>query len=291
MGPGSFFVNRMLMSGFGAAAVNVRGSSATPNGGQAFDATTGRINSDFNYDGFFIPNAIQYQSPSFNGWVLNAMTTTSGGAVDGLISTTGRQNANGLAVDTESYQAYTLTGSIGPVGVGAGYQSRKNVNNSISFYGSLPVTSDLTIVASYISNDETKRLPQTAGLITPAVAGNAAAQIDPVAAVAGMQTQNNATGAAGTGLKIGSTSIFANYRLSDALSAQFGYARNDTTVEQSLTSLSMKYNLSKQTFTYVSYAAAAGGAEASFSSRANFRFNNAAAVSTSNVMVGLAHSF
>jgi predicted porin len=53
----------------------------------------------------------------------------------------------------------------------------------------------------------------------------------------------------------------------------------------------MKYELSKRTFTYVSYATAAGGAEASFSSRANFRWNNAAAVSTSNVMVGLSHSF
>jgi len=246
MGPGSFFVNRMLLSGFGAAAVNVRGSTATPNGIAGLGAS-------FNYDGFFIPNAIQYQSPSIGGFTINAMTTTSGGSVDGLISTTTRD-----ALDTESYQAYTVSGSIGPVGVGAGYQTRKNVNSSTSIYGSLPVTSDLTVVASYISNDETKQIN-------------------------GFQ--------AGTGLKIGSTSVFANYRLSDALSAQFGYARNDTTIQQSLTNLSMKYDLSKRTFTYASYATGSGGAEAAFSSRANFLWAVQNALSTSNIMVGLSHSF
>ena len=225
MGPGSFFVNRMILSGYGAAAVNVAGST------------------DWGYDGFFIPNAINYTSPSLNGWTVNAMTTTKSGSKDGTVST---------AVDTESYQAYTLGGAVGSIGIMAGYQTRKNVNNSYTLAATLPLSSDLSFAASYISNDETKGY--------------------------------------GSGYKIGSTSVFLNYRLSDALSTQLGYARNDLANEMTLTSLSMKYDLSKRTFTYASYGRGTGGADASFANRGGFTFNNGAS-DTTNFAVGVAHSF
>ena len=225
MGPGSFFVNRMILSGYGAAAVNVAGSTS------------------FGYDGFFIPNAINYTSPSLNGWTVNAMTTTKAGAKDGTVST---------STDTDSYQAYTLGGAVGSIGLMAGYQTRKNVNSSYTVAATMPLSSDLSFAASYMSNDETKGY--------------------------------------GSGYKIGSTSVFFNYRLSDALSTQLGYARNDLANEMSLTSLSMKYDLSKRTFTYASYGRGTGGADASFANRGGFTFNKGAS-DTTNFAVGVGHSF
>jgi len=225
MGPGSFFVNRMILSGYGAAAVNFAASS-------------------FSYDGFFVPNSVNYTSPSLNGWTINAMTTTKGGAKDGVVST---------PVDTDSYQAYTLGGAVGSIGLMAGYQTRKNVNSSYTLAATLPLSSDLSFAASYISNDETKGY--------------------------------------GSGYKIGSTSVFFNYRLSDALSTQLGYARNDLANEASLTSVSMKYDLSKRTFTYASYGRGTGGADASFANRGGFTFNSATASNTTNFAVGVGHSF
>jgi len=224
MGPGSFFVNRMILSGYGAAAVNFASSS-------------------FSYDGFFIPNSINYTSPSLNGWTVNAMTTAKGGAKDGTVST---------PVETDSYQAYTLGGAIGSIGVMGGYQTRKNVNSSYTLAATVPLSSDLSFAASYISNDETKGY--------------------------------------GSGYKIGSTSVFFNYRVSDPLSVQLGYARNDLANEMTLTSLSMKYDLSKRTFTYTSYGRGTGGADASFANRGGFTFNKGAS-DTTNFAVGVGHSF
>jgi len=224
MGPGQYFVNRMILSGYGAAAVNVSGSST-----------------NWQYDGFFIPNAINYTSPSIAGWTVNVMTTTKGGARDGVIST---------QVESDSYQAYTLSGAVGPVAVGAGYHTRKNTSSGMSAYGSLPVTSDLTLVANFTSEDA-----RDVG-----------------------------------GLKIGSSSIFANYRLSDPLSVQAAYARNDLATEGTLTNLSAKYDLSKRTFVYSIYARGTGGVDATFANRGAFSFN-AGGASTNSVTVGMSHSF
>ena len=235
MGPGQFFVNRMILSGYSAAAVNVSGTTS---------ATSGVLSSGsvFNYDGFFIPNAINYTSPSFGGWTVNAMTTAKAGAQDGTIST---------SAASDWYQAYTLAGAVASIGVGAGYHTRKNTSSGYSLYASVPVTTDLTVVVSHMSEDATK-------------AG---------------------------GLKIGSSSGFVNYKLSDALSAQLGYARNDLSTAGTLTNVSMKYDLSKRTFTYVMYGRGTGGADASFANRGAFSYNNAAAADTSNFTVGMAHSF
>ena len=224
MGPGQYFVNRMILSGYGAAAVNVSGSST-----------------NWQFDGFFIPNAINYTSPSVNGWSVNVMTTTKGGATDGLIST---------QTGSDSYQAYTLSGAIGPVGVGAGYHTRKDTSNGMSMYASLPLTSDLTVVANYTKEDATK-------------AGS---------------------------LEIGSTSVFANYRLSDPLSVQAAYARNDLSTAGTLTNLSVKYDLSKRTSVYSIWGRGTGGADASFANRGAFTYN-AGGASTTNVTVGISHSF
>ena len=129
-GNGAFFVNRMLMVGFGGAAVDVSGSATS-----------------FPYDGFFIPNAINYTTPSIAGWTINAMTTTKGGALDG---------AQSAQVATDQYSAITVGGAVGPIALNAGYQTRKNVHSGYSISASMPLTSELTIYGNYLSNDETK---------------------------------------------------------------------------------------------------------------------------------------
>ncbi len=233
MGPGQFFVNRMILSGYGAAAVNVSG------------ATAGELNSGspFNYDGFFIPNAISYASPSIAGFTVNALTTLNGGsATDGVLSS---------KAASDSYQAYTLSGAIATVGVGAGYHTRKNTSSGYTIYASVPLTSELTAVVSHMSEDATK-------------AG---------------------------GLKIGSTSIFANYKLTEAMSVQAAYAQNDLDTKGTLTNLSAKYDLSKRTFGYVIYGRGTGGAQASFANRGAFTYNNTATADSTNFSVGVAHSF
>jgi predicted porin len=146
-----------------------------------------------------------------------------------------------------------LAGAVGPAAVNLGYQTRKNVNNSISVSASMPLSSALTLAANYLSNDETKGY--------------------------------------GSGYKIGSTSVSLGYQLTDALSTNVQYGRNDLSVEQTLTSVGVKYDLSKRTFTYASYGRGTGGADAAFANRGAFSFNNASAASTSNFAVGVAHSF
>ena len=135
-GNGAFFVNRMLMVGFGGAAA------------------ANAANTNFPYDGFFVPNSVLYTSPAIAGWTLNAMTTTKNGAKDGAMPQ--------AAVETDQYTAVTVNGALGPVAVNLGYQSRKNVNSGYSISASMPLTSDLTVYGNYLNNDETK----TAGIGT-----------------------------------------------------------------------------------------------------------------------------
>jgi predicted porin len=110
----------------------------------------------------------------------------------------------------------------------------------MSAYASLPLSSDLTVVANYTKEDATK-------------AG---------------------------GLEIGSTSVFANYRLSDPLSVQAAYARNDLSTAGTLTNLSMKYDLSKRTSVYSIWGRGTGGADASFANRGGFTYNAGGASTT-----------
>jgi predicted porin len=84
--------------------------------------------------------------------------------------------------------------------------------------------------------------------------------------------------------------VFANYRLSDPLSVQAAYARNDLSTAGTLTNLSMKYDLSKRTIVYSIWGRGTGGADASFANRGAFTYN-AGGASTTNFTVGMAHSF
>jgi len=232
-GNGAFFVNRMLMVGFGGAAVDV-----------------GAGGSNFPYDGFFVPNAINYTSPSIAGWTVNAMMTTKGGARDG---------AQSDPRNMDSYTALTVGGAIGPIALNAGYQSRKDVHSGFSISASTPLTSELTLYGNYLNNDESK----SAG-----------------------------TGIS-TGRKIGSTSVSLGYKVSDALTTNLQYARNDDATSQSLTSVGAMYALSKRSSIYASYGKGTGGVNAAFADRANNNFAGGAigTGSSTNIAVGVAHSF
>jgi predicted porin len=232
-GNGAFFVNRMLMVGFGGAAVDV-----------------GAGGSNFPYDGFFVPNAINYTSPSIAGWTVNAMMTTKGGARDG---------AQSDPRNMDSYTALTVGGAIGPIALNAGYQSRKDVHSGYSISASTPLTIELTLYGNYLNNDESK----SAG-----------------------------TGIS-TGRKIGSTSVSLGYKVSDALTTNLQYARNDDATSQSLTSVGAIYALSKRSSVYASYGKGTGGVNAAFADRANNNFAGGAigTGSSTNIAVGLAHSF
>jgi len=65
---GHFWVNRIIMGGGLAAAAC---SSNACDGGT------------FQRGGFFIPNSVQYTTPSIGGWTASVMTTTKNGARDG----------------------------------------------------------------------------------------------------------------------------------------------------------------------------------------------------------------
>ncbi len=234
-GNASFFVNRMLMVGFGGASVDA-------------SATT----SSFPFDGFFIPNSFLYTSPSIGGWTVNAMTTAKAASKDGAIQG---------PVASDQYSTVSLGGAIGPINVIGAYQQRKNVNSGYTLSASMPLTSELSLAANYLNNDE---------------------------------TASSGSGIS-TGKKIGSTSISTAYKLSDALTANLQYARNDDTgtAQQTLTSVGVSYALSKRTMTYASYGSGKGGVNAAFADRGNNNYAGGAigTNSSTNFSVGVATSF
>ena len=124
LGNGHFFVNRLVMAGnFSGAAVNTNATS-------------------FAYNGFFIPNAISYSTPSIGGFTLTGLTTTKSGSNDGVVP---------AQVDTDRYSALSLTGAIENVNLSLAYQSRSNTYTSTAISANTTI-SGFTLAGSYISN-------------------------------------------------------------------------------------------------------------------------------------------
>lgn len=126
LGNGHFFVNRLIMAGnFSGAAVNSSTSTST-----------------FAYNGFFIPNAISYSTPSIGGFTLTGLTTTKSGSNDGAVP---------AQVDTDRYSALSLTGAIENVNLSLAYQSRSNTYTSTAISANTAING-FTLAGSYISN-------------------------------------------------------------------------------------------------------------------------------------------
>ena len=123
---GHFWVNRIIMGG-GLNAAGV-GPGAT-----------------FQRGGFFIPNSVQYTTPSIAGWTASIMTTTKNGARDGTMPAT--------TVDADKYTAYNISGSLAGANLSAGYQSRSSTYSSWVVGGTYGV-GDLTIGANISSHKD-----------------------------------------------------------------------------------------------------------------------------------------
>jgi len=237
LGNGHFFVNRLLSIG-GSAAYAGNAGTAAPGSGSG---------------GFFVPNSVSYSTPSMMGWTASAMTSTKTGTTGG--------GALGNPLDTNSYQAYSLTGTIGALNTSLAYHSRSDTYTASAISANTKL-GDVTFAGSYMS-----------------------AKYDAAAAVGDM-----------AGVRVGSWNIGAGYPFTEAFSGTLQYAQNDITGgKQALTGVGLQYTLSKRTFLYGSYTQATNGAASSYDQRVNITNavygGTTAAESNHTIAVGVAHSF
>jgi len=145
---GNFWVNRIIMGGGGNNAAAAAGSGA-----------------NFQRGGFFIPNSVQYTTPSIAGWTATVLTTTKNGANDGLTAA--------QTVDADKYTAYNISGSLAGANLSAAYQKRTNTYSSWIVGGTYGI-GDLTIGANYNNHKDEGADSVTSYLISAAykVAGN-----------------------------------------------------------------------------------------------------------------------
>lgn len=127
---GNFWVNRIIMGG-GLSAAGC--ASQTCAGGT------------FQRGGFFIPNSVQYTTPSIAGFTATVMTTTKNGAKDGAMATS--------TVDADKYTAYAVNGAIAGVGLNAGYQKRTNTYSSWVVGATYPI-GDLTLAGNVANHKD-----------------------------------------------------------------------------------------------------------------------------------------
>ncbi len=154
--------------------------------------------------------------------------------------------------DADKYTAYNIIGAIGPINVTAGYQNRSNTYTSYVIGGSTSF-GDLSIAGNYSAHK-----PDVSS--TNAFAGT----------------------------KTGAYLLSAAYKLQEALTLVGGYAANDLSSDQSLTNIGLKYDMSKRTFTYVTYVRGTGGAQSALSQRGNYATTGSGLNTT---VIGVAHSF
>jgi predicted porin len=82
--------------------------------------------------------------------------------------------------------------------------------------------------------------------------------------------------------------LSAAYKLQEALTLVGGYGANDLASDQSMTNVGLKLDLSKRTYTYISYVRATGGAQSSLAQRGNYALSG---TSNATTVIGVAHSF
>ncbi len=243
LGNGHFFVNRLLSIGGGSEFAGTNGGSAGP----------GHLSG-----GFFVPSAVSYTTPSMGGFSATVLATPKIGSNGGVNAST--------ALDTNSYTAYSLTGSFGDVGVSATLHNRADTYRAWATSANYKM-GPATVAANYMVTSYDALLSTTT-----------MANVD-----------------------VKSWGLGAGYDVSEKLNVALQYAKNDITGgNQALTGAHAKYSLSKRTFTYVSYTHATNGAASAYEGRANA--SNALGVDgllnngnpmTSNrtIAVGVAHNF
>jgi predicted porin len=192
-------------------------------------------------------------------FIANAASYTTP-SINGWTATAMTNTANGAndgamataTSDADKYTSFNIIGAVGGINVTAGYQNRKNTYTSYVIGGSTSF-GDLTVAGNYSSHSP----------------------------------DSNSTNAF-AGIKTSAYLLSAAYKLQDSLTLVGGYAANDIAVDQSMTNVGLKYDLSKRTFTYVTYVRATGGAQSALSQRGNYSTEGA---NNATTVVGVAHSF
>ena len=155
--------------------------------------------------------------------------------------------------DADKYMAANVIGTVGAINVTAGYQSRGSSYSS-TVIGASTSFGDLTVAGNYNTHS-----------------------VDSANAITAFPMA-----------KTSSYLLSAAYKLQESLTLVGGYGANDLSSDQSMTNVGMKLDLSKRTYTYISYVRATGGAQSSLAQRGNYALsgdNNATTV------IGVAHSF
>ena len=192
-------------------------------------------------------------------FIPNAVSYTTP-SVNGWTATFMTNTANGAkdgamattTSDADKYMAANVIGAVGAINVTAGYQSRGSSYSS-TVIGASTSFGDLTVAGNYNTHS----------------VDSANALTFPMA-------------------KTSSYLLSAAYKLQETLTLVGGYGANDLASDQSMTNVGMKLDLSKRTYTYISYVRATGGAQSSLAQRGNYALtgdNNATTV------IGVAHSF
>ena len=192
-------------------------------------------------------------------FIPNAVSYTTP-SVNGWTATFMTNTANGAkdgamattTSDADKYMAANVIGAVGAINLTAGYQSRGSSYSS-TVIGASTSFGDLTVAGNYNTHS----------------VDSANALTFPMA-------------------KTSSYLLSAAYKLQETLTLVGGYGANDLASDQSMTNVGLKLDLSKRTYTYISYVRATGGAQSSLAQRGNYALTG---TSNTTTVVGVAHSF
>lgn len=232
LGNGHFFVNRLIMGGGFAPA-----------------AITGAANAS--YEGFFIPNAISYATPSIGGFTATVLGSTATGNTRGSIPA----KADGLR-----YEAYTLTGAVADINVSAAYQRVPDAYKTWALSANTNLAG-FTIAANYMNN----KFTTDANAVK---SWNIGVGYDVMPAL----------------------NVSLQYARVGGQAAAYNIVQDSTSAldSQTLTGLSAKYSLSKRTALYASYTRATNGAQSAYDARGTYTNTGS---NNRTTAIGVMHSF
>ena len=192
-------------------------------------------------------------------FIPNAVSYTTP-SVNGWTATFMTNTANGAkdgamattTSDADKYMAANVIGAVGAINVTAGYQSRGSSYSS-TVIGASTSFGDLTLAGNF----NTHSVDSASTLTFPKA-------------------------------KTSSYLLSAAYKLQETLTLVGGYGANDLASDQSMTNVGMKLDLSKRTYTYISYTHATGGAQSSLAQRGNYALTG---TNNTTTVIGVAHSF
>jgi predicted porin len=196
---------------FYVTSLGLAGSNVSGAGGATANAT----------GGFFIPNAVQYATPSIGGFsakVLSQVTSDSSAVND---------------TNQSKYNAYAASYAMGDITVNAGYQKRDGTFTAGTAAAPATNYNSMTVSASYAMGATTLG----AGYISHDI---------------------NTSAAAST--KVNVIYGLVAHKVSDTVTASLGYAQNNATTKASMLNIGLQYNLNSKGTTFL-YATGGQGSK------------------------------